>query len=110
MNWMCPADGHHTQISLSRFAESLAEDVIDGRALRHSFESLDDDGSECISAEELFNELKLLSSELTLDDIKMHIAASEKDSAGAKESDHKLDYTEYMGLFPGRVLKVKAMS
>ena len=30
----------------TRLAETLAEEVIDGRALRHAFESLDDDGSE----------------------------------------------------------------
>merc|ERR1719491_1484442 len=39
-----------TLIPLSKFAESMAEEVIDGKALRHSFESLDDDGSEAVSA------------------------------------------------------------
>ena len=35
--------------AVAQFSERLAEEVIDGRVLRHAFESLDDDGSEEIS-------------------------------------------------------------
>ena len=41
MAWMC-SEGPEI-ISLCRFSDSMAEEVIDGRALRHSFESLDED-------------------------------------------------------------------
>lgn len=99
-------------MSLSRFAESMAEEVIDGRVLRHSFESLDDDGSGAISSQELYDELKPLCSELTMEDIQAHIAASEiaiPDAEGEAEDDQKLDYNEYMQLFPGRLRRVKAV-
>lgn len=104
-SWMC---NEGVPISLARFAESMAEEVIDGRALRHSFESLDDDGSECITAKELFLELKGLCSDLKIEDINAHMEIAEVGVASG-ESDHKLDYYEYMRLFPGRMRQVKAI-
>lgn len=110
MAWMC-RDGHEI-ISLSRFAESMAEEVIDGRALRHSFESLDDDGSQEISADELFAELKPLSKDLTIEDIHTHIKHAEvgvRDGENDDDNDDKLDYGEYAQLFPGRVRRLKGL-
>jgi len=103
---------------MTRFAESMAEEVIDGKALRHSFESLDDDGSGCICAEELFQELKPLSNELTMADITAHIdeceGSADKRKAGDsgdpdQEDDNKLDYSEYIRLFPVRMRHLKEL-
>merc|ERR1719498_1037236 len=75
--WMA---GDASSITLGRFAECMAEDVIDGRALRHAFESLDDDGSEEISPEELFAELHDLDNDVTMEQILEHVAIAEKNA------------------------------
>jgi len=107
-HWLC-AEGA-PGISMSRFAESMAEDVIDGRALRHSFESLDDDGSEFISAEELFESLCVMDPALTQEQVLEHIAAAEG-NAGADDTagDHRIDFDEFEALFPVRVERMKKL-
>jgi len=131
-DWMM-ADS--STISVARFAECMAEEVIDGRALRHAFESLDDDGSEQISAEELFDELRVLDDDLTLEQIIEHVAHAEaeieevkrasvmaktptsptspKDTKNAENEkevkDHKIDFEEFNRLFPVRIARMKAM-
>lgn len=110
VDWMC-ADGR-VEISLTRFAESMAEEVIDGKALRHSFESLDDDGSEAISADELFDELSVLDKDLTMEEVLAHIkladlGISEDVEGDEGESDNKLSFGEYIRLFPGRIARVR---
>eukprot|EP00931_Biecheleriopsis_adriatica_P015787 TRINITY_DN11869_c0_g1_i1.p1 TRINITY_DN11869_c0_g1~~TRINITY_DN11869_c0_g1_i1.p1 ORF type:complete len:912 (+),score=217.09 TRINITY_DN11869_c0_g1_i1:99-2834(+) len=96
------------EISLWRFAETLAEDVIDGRALRHAFESLDDDGSEQVSAKELYDELVELDESITMDDVIEHIEAAElgMDDDDEAVQDHVIDYAEFVQLFPVRVKRM----
>jgi len=97
-------------VSISRFAESMAEDVIDGKALRHAFESLDDDGSEQISAPELFEALSKLDVDLTMDEVVAHIESAElgiADDCGTQ--DHQLDFDEFIHLFPERMKKLHAL-
>lgn len=115
--WMF-AESPGSSISLSRFAECMAESVIDGRALRHAFESLDDDGSECISAEELFCQLRTLDESLTFEQILEHIEAAEDEIQGhvrkEKENkdemkDAKLDFEEFVHLFPVRLKRMKLL-
>lgn len=110
--WLTPEGA--TSISLMRFAETFAEDVIDGRALRHAFESLDDDGSEELNAEELFGALSNLddSGTLTLQEVVDYIAACEGAAAQAAgaDQDHQIDYSEFCELFPVRVKKMKALT
>lgn len=100
--------GHHAPISLSQFAESVAETLINGSALRHAFESLDDDGSEEITAQELFDNLSLLDESLTMEEVVKHIAEAEgglADEEGATE-DHCIDFGEFMLLFPERMRRM----
>jgi len=112
-DWL--ATSHHcNEISLSRFAETMAEEVIDGRALRHAFESLDDDGSEQVTPQELYDELKDLDSSITIEDVVKHVEAAEleiEDSKDEEENtkDHAIDYTEFMQLFPVRVERVRQL-
>ncbi|CAE7255409.1 CPK13, partial [Symbiodinium sp. KB8] len=112
-DWL--ATSHHcSEISLSRFAETMAEEVIDGRALRHAFESLDDDGSEQVTPQELYDELKDLDSSITIEDVVKHVEAAEleiEDSEDEEENtkDHAIDYTEFMQLFPVRVERVRQL-
>mmetsp|Transcript_127245 Transcript_127245/g.245411 ORF Transcript_127245/g.245411 Transcript_127245/m.245411 type:complete len:922 (-) Transcript_127245:119-2884(-) len=103
-------------VSHSSFAEVLAEEVIDGRALRHAFESLDDDGSEQISPEELLDELIAFDSSLTMDEVIAHIEAAEGDQGGEEQaaaggkqvqSDMQIDFDEFCALFPVRVQRIK---
>uniref|UniRef100_A0A6U6LXC3 Aurora kinase n=1 Tax=Zooxanthella nutricula TaxID=1333877 RepID=A0A6U6LXC3_9DINO len=110
-SWMTGGGPASATISLSRFAETHAEDVIDGRALRHAFESLDDDGSEEVNAEELFDALAAIDTagELTLQQIVDYIASCEGAAEGANE-DHQIDYAEFCELFPVRVQKMKDLT
>jgi len=97
----------------------MAEEVIDGPALRHAFESLDDDGSQCISPEELFAALRELDEALTLEEVVLHIETTEqnvggdgedkKDEEGGGGSDGTIDFNEFVRLFPTRVARVKAL-
>jgi len=98
-------------ISLSCFAESMAEVVIDGKAMRHAFESLDDDGSECISAVELYDALGQLDSRLTYEEVVSHIELAEKDVGGEGNAggDHMIDFTEFCALFPVRIQRLKKL-
>lgn len=127
-DWMC-TDG--TTISLARFAESMAEDIIDGRALRHAFESLDDDGSEQISPEELFAELRAMDDNLTFEQIVEHVQAAEQHArksmrrlssaanGGQYEDvemppqvegkDITIDFQEFVRLFPVRVKRLQSL-
>lgn len=91
-------DGEH--ISLIAFAECYAEEVIDGKALRHAFESLDDDGSQQISADELFHALKQKDSSVTMEDVLKHINAAELDVMEDEQVNNVLDYSEFVKLFP----------
>jgi len=112
----------------------MAEEVIDGRALRHAFESLDDDGSECVSAEELHQELFALDENVTLEQIQEHIAQAEDAAEDAengvpkvegqltekqlkeaeprvdKENDNMIHFDEFLRLFPVRVQRMKDMA
>jgi len=110
-DWLSPNGAG--EVSLSRFAETMAEDVIDGRALRHAFESLDDDGSEQISPQELWDELVDLDDSLTMEDVLQHIEDAEGEVEGrdADEdaSDHAIDYSEFIQLFPVRVKRINKM-
>jgi len=105
------ADG--TAISLVRFAECLAEEVIDGRALRHAFESLDDNGSEQVSAPELFDALAALDDSLTMEEVVKHIERAELDIESDEEDenmqDHAIDYNEFVQLFPVRMARMGAL-
>lgn len=112
-DWLVPHG--HSGISLTSFAECMAEEVIDGRALRHAFESLDDDGSEEITPEELHEQLVSMDSNLTIEDVMAHIQAAEGgieeqkgggDKAGVN-SDMKLDFSEFVTLFPVRMKRVQ---
>eukprot|EP00931_Biecheleriopsis_adriatica_P041557 TRINITY_DN23743_c0_g1_i1.p1 TRINITY_DN23743_c0_g1~~TRINITY_DN23743_c0_g1_i1.p1 ORF type:complete len:873 (-),score=222.78 TRINITY_DN23743_c0_g1_i1:62-2680(-) len=98
--------GSH-EITLRRFTETLAEEVIDGAALRHAFESLDDDGSEQVSAKELYDELVELDGSITMEDVLEHIESAE---LGVEEEDavqdHAIDYKEFVQLFPVRVARM----
>lgn len=109
LDWFVPGTSGHKSISLSCFAESMAEEVIDGRALRHAFESLDDDGSECISADELYERLSMFDSRLTHEEIVQHIELAEENAGeeGAAGSDHMIDFSEFCELFPVRCQRLK---
>jgi Ca2+-binding EF-hand superfamily protein len=104
-------------VDLERFAECMAEEVIDGPALRHAFESLDNDGSQCISPEELHESLHELDETLTLEEVVAHIAATEqhlgedeqKGSEDGGGGDGTIDFDEFVRLFPTRVARVKAL-
>eukprot|EP00913_Durusdinium_trenchii_P014613 g13712.t1 len=95
-HWL--AEAHNvSDISLSRFAETMAEEVIDGRALRHAFESLDDDGSEQVTPQELYDELVVLDNKITIEDVVKHVEAAElglededEDDVGTKDSVRSL--------------------
>lgn len=112
-HWL--AEAHNvSDISLSRFAETMAEEVIDGRALRHAFESLDDDGSEQVTPQELYDELVVLDNKITIEDVVKHVEAAElglededEDDVGTK--DHAIDYNEFMQLFPVRVQRIREL-
>lgn len=114
LDWLATgAPGKEKEISFWRFAESMAEEVIDGRALRHAFESLDDDGSEVVSAEELFVDLHDLDDDITMDEVIEHIANAElemgdDDEAGGA-ADHAIDYNEFKQLFPVRVERMRKL-
>merc|ERR1712224_996468 len=110
--YMCPEP--LLSISLSRFSECMAEQVLDGRSLRHAFESLDDDGSECISPQELFDELRVFDDSLTLENVVAYVA--EKDlnpHADGEENevdkDCELHFNEFVQLFPERVKYVQTL-
>mmetsp|Transcript_104311 Transcript_104311/g.185460 ORF Transcript_104311/g.185460 Transcript_104311/m.185460 type:complete len:922 (-) Transcript_104311:33-2798(-) len=109
-DWLASQAG---DVSLLRFAETMAEDVIDGRALRHAFESLDDDGSEEVSPQELFDELVDLDDSITMDDVLAHIEEAEggigDDADGDGAQDHVIDYSEFVQLFPVRVSRMAKM-
>lgn len=106
--WFARDGNEH--ISLRAFAECYAEEIIDGKALRHSFESLDDDGSQQISADELHNALVGYNDSLTMEDVIEHIASVELGLGdGETAQDHSLDYAEFVRLFPGRAKRTKAM-
>lgn len=115
-NWFDVGTMPEKCISLSQFCETLAEEVIDGRALRHAFESLDEDGSEEITAEELHDALKVLDESLTLEEVQAHVDAAELDAnAGKREdekddnaSDNALDFGEFVRLFPVRMQRLAA--
>lgn len=99
-------------ISLLSFAESMAEVVIDGKAMRHAFESLDDDGSGCISADELHDALSQLDSSLTHEEVVRHIELAENDvgeEGNAAGSDNMIDFTEFCALFPVRTQRLKKL-
>ncbi|CAE7421077.1 PRA1F2 [Symbiodinium natans] len=87
--------------------------VIDGRALRHAFESLDDDGSEQVTPQELYDELVELDSSITIEDVVKHVEAAELELEDSDEEDdtkdHAIDYTEFMQLFPVRVERVRQL-
>lgn len=112
-HWL--AESHNvTDISLSRLAETLAEEVIDGRALRHAFESLDDDGSEQVTPQELYDELVALDSKITIQDVVKHVEAAElgledEDEEDVGTKDHAIDYNEFMQLFPVRVQRMREL-
>lgn len=112
-HWL--AEAHNvTDISLSRLAETLAEEVIDGRALRHAFESLDDDGSEQVTPQELYDELVALDSKITIEDVVKHVEAAElgledEDEEDVGTKDHAIDYNEFMQLFPVRVQRMREL-
>lgn len=126
-------------ISLSRFSEAFAEEVIDGKALRQAFESLDDDGSEEISATELFDVLRELDAHLTMNDVEEHIRTAEaaasavkratpkaaeaaaaasatmaamqsEGAAGKAEGDEAIDYDEFVQLFPVTVRRARDLT
>jgi Ca2+-binding EF-hand superfamily protein len=105
--------GGATSFSVFRFAETMAEEVIDGKALRHSFESLDEDGSEQICPQELFDTLKHYSSDLKMEQVLEHIAKAEGRSAEVdneeQSKDHKIDFQEYVRLFPVRLRRLQKM-
>jgi len=103
-------------VTISRFAESMAEEVIDGKALRHAFESLDDDGSEFISAEELHEALSTMDPTLTLQEVMEHIEEAEKAQEeevhmkkGKADKDRKIHFHEFAALFPVRVQWTKTL-
>mmetsp|Transcript_55125 Transcript_55125/g.178611 ORF Transcript_55125/g.178611 Transcript_55125/m.178611 type:complete len:842 (-) Transcript_55125:445-2970(-) len=117
--WLAAPGGG--SITLLRFAEAFAEEVIDGRALRHAFESLDDDGSEVVSPEELYEVLQEMDGSLTLAEVVRHIAdaeqqvatlagASKGDGYASGKDDQAIDYGEFCQLFPVRVQRMAVMS
>jgi len=107
--WLVREGEQH--ITLSRFAECFAEEVIDGSALRHAFESLDDDGSEQISPQELHQTLRAIDASVTLQDVIAHVEAAEVGAAqkGHATTDLQIDYAEFVQLFPVRQQRVSAL-
>jgi len=107
-HWLSRDGAEH--ITLLAFAEAFAESVIDGKALRHAFESLDDDGSQQISAEELFGALSGFDSTLTMENVIDHIDSAELD-VGEDDSaqDHAIDYSEFVRLFPECVRRTEVL-
>jgi len=107
-HWLA-AEGE-TSISLSRFIECFAEEVIDGRALRHAFESLDDDASEEVNAQELFAALRQLDDrgQLTMGEVAAYIATC-AGTSNKKKQEHNLKFSEFCNLFPVRAARMKAM-
>jgi len=108
---ICSCLGENGAISIWGFADSLAEETIDSRALRLAFESIDEDGSEQITPPELFEALSPLSSELTLEQVVHHIAEVEGLAEDADDSaqDHVLDFAEFAQLFPERTRLMKEL-
>ncbi|CAJ1342877.1 unnamed protein product, partial [Effrenium voratum] len=111
-HWLAAA--HNVKdVSLFRFAETMAEEVIDGRALRHAFESLDDDGSEQVTPQELYDELVELDNRITIADVVKHVEAAElelgEDDEDIGTQDHAIDYNEFMQLFPVRVQRMRLL-
>jgi len=106
VSWMC-SDG--SSISLPRFAESMAEGIIDGPALRAAFESLDNDGSEFIGAEQLFEALQSLHEDLTFEQIvswTLELDTSNKENA---PSNGKIEFEEFARLFPERCRRLQGL-
>jgi len=113
-------------LPFTSFADSLSERTIDGRALRLSFESIDEDGSEQITPAELHDTLRALDPALTMRQVIGHIDAVEAEAAASEDDagtggagghaghvgtsqDHALDYLEYCSLFPMRIERLKAL-
>jgi len=109
--WACMCPEPLTSMSLSRFSECMAEQVLDGPNLRHAFESLDDDGSECISPEELWAELCGIDSSLTLDEVMVYMEEAEVQIGGEGEAakDSKLEFAEFVRLFPERMRHLQSL-
>eukprot|EP00928_Gymnodinium_smaydae_P009077 TRINITY_DN13351_c0_g2_i1.p1 TRINITY_DN13351_c0_g2~~TRINITY_DN13351_c0_g2_i1.p1 ORF type:complete len:860 (+),score=224.42 TRINITY_DN13351_c0_g2_i1:220-2799(+) len=121
--WLEAAAGGH--ISLSSFAECLAEHVADGPALRMAFESLDEDGSEEVSPQELWEVLQNLDDAIQVEDVKEYIASvehllrglkgeeeekkEEEKAEGKGEDDGVLSYNEFVNLFPERTQRIDAI-
>jgi len=106
----CLAPPGASSISCWCFAETMAEDVIDGRALRLAFESIDQDGSQEITPPELFETLHPLNPELTLEQVIHHIGIVELNCASNMElHDHTLDFDEFCQLFPTRMQRVQEL-
>lgn len=97
-------------LSIVQYGESWAELLIDGAAMRNAFESLDDDGSEEITAKELFDNLCVLDDSLTLEEIAQHIAEAEGGLEDHGDADHCIDFEEFVNLFPERIRRLKEQS
>lgn len=112
VNWFDIGTAPEKCLAFSQYCETLAEDVIDGRALRHAFESLDEDGSEEITAEELWDVLKSFDASLTLEDVVKHVEAAESDAnaQGAEgNADNALSFAEFTRLFPVRMERLASL-
>jgi len=97
-------------ISIWRYADTMAEGIIDGRALRLAFDSIDEDASQAITPLELFHALHPLCADLTIAQVVEHIEVVELVAAEDGASlDHTLDFDEFCRLFPQRTRRVKAM-
>eukprot|EP00927_Polykrikos_kofoidii_P018278 TRINITY_DN18443_c0_g1_i3.p1 TRINITY_DN18443_c0_g1~~TRINITY_DN18443_c0_g1_i3.p1 ORF type:complete len:899 (+),score=141.49 TRINITY_DN18443_c0_g1_i3:149-2698(+) len=131
--WFCGIGGSVKHISLNRFAECMADNVADGPALRVAFENLDQDGSEQVSAVELWQALRTLDRNISLRDVQAHItsvdlmldpeAAESKPTPGDqgdlqqqgegatdnadRNIECTIDYSEFVQLFPVREVAAK---
>lgn len=114
--WFDVGENLEQKLSVSQFYESLAEEIIDGVALRHAFEFLDQDGSEEITAEELHKVLQTMDESISLEEVVEHIRVAEME-AGAEgkvieaeaNNDETLGFDEFQLLFPLRVQKMVAL-
>jgi len=97
-------------IGFWQFADSMAEAVIDDRAMKLAFECIDKDGSQNITPFELWETLHVFNPEVTPEQVEKYVIATEKKVSGVagdnSEQDHQLDFQEFTCLFPERCRRI----
>lgn len=110
---ICDFLGSSASVSHNQFADSMAEEIIQGRALRLAFESIDVDGSQEITPEELYEALQDLDQGLTMEQVIAHIKTVESitNEGGDKDcnQDQAIDFAEFLRLFPECTRRMKLL-